>query len=57
MKIIFAGPTLYSTSLSLPADIQLRPPAKQGDFYKAVREGANVIGLVDGRSARSVSQI
>ncbi|RAS04370.1 TfuA-like protein [Ensifer adhaerens] len=48
MKIIFAGPTLYGASLSLPADVQLRPPAKQGDFYKAVREGATVIGLVDG---------
>lgn len=48
MKIIFGGPTFYGASLSLAENIELRPPAKQGDFYKAVAEGANVIGLVDG---------
>lgn len=48
MKIIFAGPTLYGANLTPNAAYELRPPARQGDFYKAVQDGANVIGLIDG---------
>lgn len=48
MKVIFAGPTLYGANLPPDEDYQLRPPAKQGDFYRAIQDGANVIGLIDG---------
>ncbi|SCX32565.1 hypothetical protein DSM25558_5486 [Agrobacterium sp. DSM 25558] len=48
MKVIFAGPTLYGADLPSNADYQLRPPARQGDFYNAVQDGATVIGLIDG---------
>lgn len=48
MKVIFAGPTLHGTNQPRDAGYELRPPAKQGDFFKAVEDGANVIGLIDG---------
>ena len=48
MKVLFAGPTLPDASLLVGADIVARPPARQGDIFKATNEGANVIGLVDG---------
>jgi hypothetical protein len=48
MRIIFAGPTLYGANMPSSADYQLRSPARQGDFYQAIQEGANVIGLIDG---------
>jgi hypothetical protein len=48
MKVIFAGPTLHGASFLPSADCQFRPPARQGDLYGAVKEGANVIGLIDG---------
>jgi hypothetical protein len=47
MKVLFAGPSLFGTTLDL-GGIDLRPPAKQGDLIAAVRDGANAIGLVDG---------
>lgn len=48
MRLIFAGPTLHGADLQPTPAYQLRPPARQGDFYQAVEAGANVIGLVDG---------
>jgi hypothetical protein len=48
MRLIFAGPTIHGANLQPNVDYQLRPPARQGDFYRAVEEGANVIGLIDG---------
>ena len=47
MKVLFAGPSLYGADADLTG-IELRPPARQGDLYLAVREGATAIGLVDG---------
>ena len=47
MKTLFAGPSLFGHELD-PAGIDLRPPARQGDLYRAVLDGATVIGLVDG---------
>jgi hypothetical protein len=47
MRVIFAGPTLYGADFS-DAGYEIRPPARQGDVYRAVVEGANVIGLIDG---------
>ncbi|WFU01571.1 TfuA-like protein [Rhizobium sp. CB3171] len=48
MKVIFGGPTLYGAASPPNPDYQLWPPAKHGDFYRAIKEGANVIGLIDG---------
>ena len=47
MKVLFAGPSLYGSSIDL-GDIELRAPAAQGDLLQATFEGASVIGLVDG---------
>ena len=48
MKLIFAGPTLFGSDLRPNGQYELRPPARQGDFYRAIEAGANVIGLIDG---------
>jgi hypothetical protein len=48
MKVIFGGPTLHGADLPTAMPFQLRPPARQGDVYRAVQEGANVVGLIDG---------
>lgn len=48
MRVIFAGPTLYGANRVPNTEYELRPPAKQGDFYQAIHDGANVIGLIDG---------
>lgn len=47
MKILFAGPSLWGAGADT-AGIALRPPARQGDLHRAVLEGADAIGLVDG---------
>ena len=49
MKVVFVGPSLPdAASHAATTDIALRPPAVQGDVLRAVEDGANVIGLVDG---------
>jgi hypothetical protein len=48
MKVIFVGPTLRGAELPAHATLCLRDPARQGDVYRAVADGANVIGLIDG---------
>ncbi|NVK15745.1 MAG: TfuA domain protein, core [Rhodobacteraceae bacterium] len=47
--VVFAGPTIgkEETQALLPGTIVL-PPAGQGDIYKAARQGAEAIGLIDG---------
>ena len=47
MKIVFAGPSIHGVSADFRG-IALRPPAVQGDLLGAMREGANVLGLIDG---------
>lgn len=46
--VVFLGPSLdrREAEAILPADY--RPPAARGDLTRAVREGARVIGLIDG---------
>jgi hypothetical protein len=46
--VVFLGPSLdrREAAALLPADY--RPPAARGDLSRAAREGARVIGLVDG---------
>ncbi|MCF3640593.1 antibiotic resistance protein [Rhizobium sp. TRM95111] len=48
MKIVFAGPTAPAALRPVHRDVSYRAPARQGDLYRAVAEGATVIGLVDG---------
>ena len=47
MKVLFAGPSLYGATYDR-SGLDVRPPARQGDLHRAVREGADAIGLVDG---------
>jgi hypothetical protein len=47
VKVLFAGPSLFGAAPDL-ADIERRGPAAQGDIARAVADGADVIGLVDG---------
>jgi hypothetical protein len=44
--VIFCGPTLAASDVTLEADVL--PPARQGDLYRAARQGAHAIGLIDG---------
>nr|WP_210276833.1 TfuA-like protein [Rhizobium sp. BK316] len=48
VKVVFIGPSLPDAASHASGDIVLRPPAVQGDVLRAVEDGANVIGLVDG---------
>lgn len=47
MKIAFVGPSLPDASQFAGTDIEIRPPACQGDVMRAVADGATVIGLID----------
>jgi len=51
MKVLFAGPSCAKLLPSLRANpaFELRGPAAYGDVARAVLEGANAIGIVDGR--------
>ncbi|PKR90742.1 antibiotic resistance protein [Pleomorphomonas diazotrophica] len=46
MKLLFAGPSLRG--VETPPGLGLRPPAGKGDICRAVEEGVDVIGLIDG---------
>lgn len=48
MKVVFVGPTLADAAEIAGETLVIRPPAMQGDIYRAVREGASAIGLIDG---------
>ena len=48
-RVVFAGPSLFGSTRPRPPGIELRPPAALGDLTRAVRDGATVIGLIDGR--------
>lgn len=47
MKVVFVGPSL--PDIDAASDIQIRPPACQGDVMRAIQDGATAIGLVDGQ--------
>ncbi len=49
MKIVFVGPSLAQNRCGFPSDLEFRPPAVQGDVMQALRDGASVIGLIDGQ--------
>ena len=45
---IFAGPTLSATEGREVLEAEFLPPAGQGDVYRAARDGARAIGIIDG---------
>lgn len=47
MKVLFAGPSLSGIDYDRRG-LDVRPPARQGDLHRAVLDGANAIGLIDG---------
>lgn len=47
MKLVFVGPTVPDAR-SLYPGLGIRPPARQGDIFRAVEGGATGIGLIDG---------
>jgi hypothetical protein len=47
MKTIFAGPSIFGLDFDRTG-LDLRGPAEAGDVERAVADGANVIGLIDG---------
>ncbi|MES5098616.1 TfuA-like protein [Agrobacterium sp. BA1120] len=51
MKIVFVGPSLPKAQDFAAPDIELRPPACQGDVMRALADGATAIGLIDGQFA------
>ena len=46
--VVFLGPSLDRSTAEaiLPADY--RPPAKRGDVFRAAKDGARIVGLIDG---------
>ena len=46
--IVFLGPSLDVTEAEKILTADYRSPAKRGDLLEAVREGAAIIGLIDG---------
>lgn len=46
--VIFLGPSLKPQEARAILDADYRPPAQRGDVLRAVENGADVIGLVDG---------
>ena len=47
MKVLFAGPSLAGQSYDRTG-LDVRPPARQGDLHRAILDGADTIGLIDG---------
>jgi hypothetical protein len=46
--IVFLGPSLDHESAEKILPAEYRPPAKRGDLITAARDGAAIIGLIDG---------
>lgn len=46
--ILFAGPSLAGAQRTLPETLALRPPAMQGDVFRAAEMRPRAIGLIDG---------
>jgi hypothetical protein len=46
--VVFLGPSLSRDKAEQILQADFRPPAKRGDIYRAAREGARVICLIDG---------
>src|SRR5512145_1047332 len=46
--IVFLGPSLERETAEEILAAEYRPPAKRGDLLRAVEDGAEIIGLIDG---------
>ena len=46
--VVFLGPSLPGAAARMILDADYRPPAQRGDILGAARDGARLIGLVDG---------
>jgi len=46
--IVFLGPSLERDAAETTLPAEYRPPAKRGDLLRAVQDGAEIIGLIDG---------
>lgn len=46
--VVFAGPSVFGLPDDLMLDFDLRPPARAGDILRAVVDGTEIIGLIDG---------
>lgn len=46
--VVFAGPTIGAEEVGAYLEATVLPPAGQGDIYRAARQGAKAIGLIDG---------
>jgi hypothetical protein len=46
--VIFAGPTISAAEARTMLDADYRPPAAEGDVYRAARSRPQVIGIIDG---------
>ena len=46
--VVFLGPSLSRARAEQILAADFRPPAKRGDIYKAAKEGAQIICLIDG---------
>lgn len=46
--VIFAGPTLPPRYRPRDPALAWRPPVRQGELYRAAREGPAIIGVIDG---------
>ncbi len=46
--VVFLGPSLSRARAEQILEADYRPPAKRGDIYRAAREGAGIILLIDG---------
>jgi hypothetical protein len=46
--IVFLGPSLEQSAAEKILPAEYRPPAKRGDLLAAARDGATIIGLIDG---------
>ena len=46
--VIFAGPSVRGLDLPSRNDVLFRPPAKQGDIFRATLTRPEAIGLIDG---------
>jgi hypothetical protein len=46
--VVFSGPSLPPSCLPAGAAVTWRPPLRRGDFRRAVEDGADILGVVDG---------
>jgi len=46
--IVFLGPSLEREAAERILPAEYRPPARRGDLFRAVQDGAEIIGLIDG---------